>query len=161
MRRFDLRSLHFDRDEHVWRRLPVDVDPFVLGGAEYVVEEGVVNVLLDVSRVGDRLTLSLSFAAVLHGPCARCLEDAHLEVRAADADYAVGGQSEDVGSAEAPYVFGWSVDIGRWVRDVLGAALPMRILCQDDCQGLCPICGANLNRVEPGHSRDVESEHGR
>ena len=46
MRRFDLRSLRFGDASEVWRRLPVEVDPFVFGGLDYEVADGCVDLLL-------------------------------------------------------------------------------------------------------------------
>ena len=61
VRRFDLRSLRFGDASEVWRRLPVEVDPFVFGGLEYEVPGGCVDLLLTAARVGDNLTLSAEF----------------------------------------------------------------------------------------------------
>jgi uncharacterized protein len=30
-------------------------------------------------------------------------------------------------------------------------ALPDKILCREDCAGLCPVCGKNLNLEPHGH----------
>ncbi len=38
------------------------------------------------------------------------------------------------------------VDIRQDVRDALILAVPTKILCREDCLGLCPQCGANLNK---------------
>ena len=38
-----------------------------------------------------------------------------------------------------------SVNIDQEVRDEIILEHPIRILCQPDCKGLCPFCGANLN----------------
>ena len=38
-----------------------------------------------------------------------------------------------------------AVDIDELVREQLLLALPSRALCTDECKGLCPACGANLN----------------
>jgi uncharacterized protein len=40
------------------------------------------------------------------------------------------------------------VDLSAWARDAIALALPDQILCRDDCAGLCPVCGKDLN-VEP------------
>ena len=37
------------------------------------------------------------------------------------------------------------VDLGPLVRDAIVLELPMAPLCTQDCAGLCPQCGANLN----------------
>ena len=42
------------------------------------------------------------------------------------------------------------IDITELLRDELLAAQPMKNLCKEDCKGLCPVCGANLNEGECG-----------
>jgi uncharacterized protein len=37
------------------------------------------------------------------------------------------------------------------LREQFMLALPMKPLHSEDCRGLCPECGANLNRTECGH----------
>lgn len=43
------------------------------------------------------------------------------------------------------------IDITSVVRDEMLLAIPIKPLCHDDCQGLCPICGENRNQVECHH----------
>jgi len=38
------------------------------------------------------------------------------------------------------------LDISEDVREELALELPMNLLCKDDCKGLCPHCGADLNK---------------
>ena len=42
------------------------------------------------------------------------------------------------------------IDVTELLRDELLAGQPMKNLCKDDCKGLCPVCGANLNDGECG-----------
>jgi uncharacterized protein len=37
-------------------------------------------------------------------------------------------------------------DLGEIVGEEITLALPIRFLCQEDCKGLCPNCGKNLNK---------------
>jgi uncharacterized protein len=39
------------------------------------------------------------------------------------------------------------IDITEDVRQTLLLAVPLKLLCRDECRGLCPICGANRNTV--------------
>jgi len=39
-----------------------------------------------------------------------------------------------------------TIDLGDLVREQFYLALPMKPLCSDNCRGLCPQCGTNLNR---------------
>jgi uncharacterized protein len=154
VRRFNLRSLRFGPDDEVWRSLPVETDPFVFGGFEYTVDDGVVELELEASRVGDRITLKASLETVLAGPCQRCLGEARIPVAAGGYDVVQHGDSEggDEEGGEG-YAHGHVLDAERWVRDLIGDALPLQLLCREDCAGLCPVCGANMND-DPGHRHE-------
>lgn len=152
MRRFDLRSLRFGDASETWRSLPVEVAPFVFGGLDYEVQDGVVDLQLTAARVGDRLTLTAEFEADVVGPCQRCLEAADVRVSPRGVEYVAHGESE--GDEEEGYVASSVVDVERWVRDLIADALPPRLLCRDDCRGLCPVCGADLN-ADPEHAHDA------
>ncbi len=154
MRRFDLRSLRFDATSEAWRRLPVEVAPFVFGGLEYTVPGGAVELELRAARVGDRLTLTVALVTELDGPCQRCLEPAAVAVRAEGVDTVHHGESEvEEPDEDEGYAAAFSLDVERWVRDLIADALPVRLLCREDCRGLCPVCGADLN-ADPEHAHE-------
>lgn len=46
------------------------------------------------------------------------------------------------------------IDLNESVRQALLVALPMKPLCREDCAGLCPQCGANLNEADCGHEME-------
>jgi uncharacterized protein len=80
----------------------------------------------------------------------RCLEDAD-ELLAIDArEIDQPGEDDDLRS---PYLEGDALDLKAWGRDALALALPTQIVCREDCLGLCPECGQNLNE-DPGHGHD-------
>jgi uncharacterized protein len=81
----------------------------------------------------------------------RCLEGAApgIDVDAREIDQPGGG--EDLTS---PYVDGDQLDLQAWARDSLALALPAQIVCSEDCLGLCPECGENLNTAAPGHAHE-------
>lgn len=75
------------------------------------------------------------------GECRRCLDvaegDLDLEIR----ELCVEGADE-----ETTYpIRNDEIDLGEIVHDACILDLPLAPLCRDDCQGLCPECGANLN----------------
>ena len=55
-----------------------------------------------------------------------------------------------------PYLSENLLDVHGWARDAIALAVPEQILCRDDCAGLCPMCGKDLN-VDP---HEHEEEHG-
>jgi DUF177 domain-containing protein len=156
MKRFDLRSLRFDESGEAWRRLPVDVAPFVFGGLDYEVAGGAVDLLLTAGRVGDNITLVAEFETEIVGPCQRCLGDAAVAVGTRAVEYVRHGDSEaaDEQGGEPGYVASNVVDLERWIRDLVAEALPEKLLCDDECRGLCPACGADLND-DPDHQHET------
>lgn len=150
MRRLDLRSLRFDESGETWRRLPVEVAPFVFGRIEYELVGDAVDLLLTAGRVGGNVTLVAEFEADVVGPCQRCLAEAVVPVRVRAVEYAHHGESEVDDEDAVGYVSANVLDVERWTRDLIAEALPDKLLCGGDCRGLCPECGVDLN-ADPGH----------
>ena len=44
--------------------------------------------------------------------------------------------------------------MGSWARDALALAMPAKILCREDCAGLCPVCAADLSEAGPEHHHE-------
>lgn len=118
-----------------------------LGGQDYRPASTPTDARLDVSRTSSAYALRLRFSIVLEGPCQRCLEPAELavEVDAREVDQA-GAQDEEL---QSPYVAAEELDVSGWARDAIALALPARILCREDCAGLCTVCGESLNDADP------------
>jgi DUF177 domain-containing protein len=51
---------------------------------------------------------------------------------------------------EVSYLENSHLAIHEMIREQIYLALPMKFLCSQECRGLCPNCGANLNEVECG-----------
>jgi DUF177 domain-containing protein len=153
---FDLGGLHLHAGEGRRLDLNVAVDPFSLGGERYPVEPNPVPVRLDIARTtGTGYALRLRFAATLDGPCMRCLEPARPTFAIDAREVSQPGAGEELTS---PYVDNDALDLRAWTRDGLALALPQQVLCREECAGLCPVCGVNLNDAEPGHAHEREPD---
>jgi uncharacterized protein len=149
---FDLASLRLSPGEGRRLDLLTSIDPLVLGSETYVAqpsEAGTagIPVQLDISRMtGGGYALRLSFSADVAGPCMRCLKPAgpRVEVQAREVDRPGSGDELD-----SPYVHDETLDLAGWARDSFALALPVKILCKEDCAGLCPVCAADLNDLDP------------
>ena len=144
----DLNRLALGSGEGKRLELPVELDPFELGGQTYLATPPAPPVRLEVSRQAGGYAFHLTFAIHLEGPCMRCLEPAalDLEVEAREVDQS---RTEDA-ELRSPYVADDELDIGRWAHDAVLLAVPTQILCRPDCLGLCPVCGESLNDAAPG-----------
>ena len=75
--------------------------------------------------------------------CGRCLEPylAKVEIPFQE-DFKEGLSDED---ADMSWYQGDSINIAETVRERLILAEPFKQICCEQCRGLCPICGKNLN----------------
>jgi uncharacterized protein len=148
---FDLGRLGLLSGEGRGIETRVSLDPFEFAGELYESEQPSVPVRLDASRTVAGYALRLRLIARLHGPCMRCLESAEpaIEVDAREVDQPGGGDE-----LSSPYMDGDELDLRSWTRDALALALPTQIVCREDCLGLCPVCGENLNEAPPDHAHE-------
>ena len=149
---FDLARLGLSAGDGRRLDLHVHLDPFAYGGERYAVTPELVPVRLDVSRTtGSGWALRLRFGAGLEGPCMRCLEPAapRFDVDAREVFQPGGGEE-----LSSPYLAeDGELDLAQWARDALALSLPAQLSCREDCAGLCPQCGANLNE-DPEHAHE-------
>ena len=98
--------------------------------------------------------------------CGRCLEPFMLPVDADfDLRYHPQGQNTGTGEAEqeiedddltTAFYENDEIDLGHLMREQFNLSLPMKPLCREDCRGLCPVCGINLNKGSCDCKRDWE-----
>ena len=148
----DLALLRLTSGEGRRLELQVPIGPLMLGGERYEASPANVAVTLEVSRlIGEGYALHLRFETALAGPCMRCLKPAEraLEIDAREVDRP--GEGEEL---DSPYVNAEKLDLQAWAHDAFALASPSKVVCRDDCAGLCPICAADLNEASPDHGHE-------
>ena len=108
-------------------------------------------VALRLESLNDGLTVTGTIASKWQGSCRRCLEPAAgpLEVNVNEV-YSPRPVSDEVWPLPTD-----QLDLYPLVSEVLALELPLAPVCRPECQGLCPQCGANRNRVDCGHRPDA------
>jgi len=111
---------------------------------------------VDVSGSVRKVRQSIFFAGTLNTaletPCSRCLETACLPLRA-DFNYtllpeAATGKEEielRMEDLDVGYYAGEVIDLTPIIFEQIMLQIPMKVLCNELCKGLCPRCGINLN----------------
>jgi uncharacterized protein len=144
----DLRSLDLAPGEARELEVPVPIGELTIGGQRYVTDPPAPVARIEVSQSASGWHMRLRVQASLTGPCWRCLEPARVGLSADVRDFAAFGREGAAGFDEdldCEYLAGDALDVGAMARDALVDLIPAMILCRDDCRGLCPTCGANLN----------------
>ena len=150
----NLRTLRLRAGEQYRTRETLTLEPFDLGGQRYAAVPAEVDADVVVTQAITGTVFELAFAVRLEGPCFRCLEDASLDLQVRAREY----QAKDPDGSEelsTVYLHDDRLDLDEWARDAVADLLPLQILCREDCAGLCPECGKNLND-EP-HEHEQES----
>ena len=146
MTTFDLRRLRLRSGDRARESVEIELEPLVLGGQTYEPRPNPAPAELSVTRASSGTVLELTFDVTLEGPCFRCLQDAELALQLRLREYeATKPESDD---ERTEYLDDGRLDLSAWAHDAIALALPDKILCRDDCAGLCPVCGKDLN-LEP------------
>jgi uncharacterized protein len=132
---------------------PIDVGSVLASGRELEVSETVnvppfepyefeapAAVALEVRRVGEGLDLRGTIDVMVLGPCARCLDDVRLPVHLDVEERLEAGATPDI-LGENNVLSGDHLDLADLVRQLIDSALPLTLLCSEDCSGLCARCG--------------------
>jgi uncharacterized protein len=117
------------------------------GRADLVEEHHGKHKIIQDIRIRGRLATSLELN------CARCLEPISQDVkrefdllyRPLGADAGRDEMSVTDAEAEISYYEGEGILLDDVVREQVLLAVPLKVTCREDCKGLCPHCGKNLN----------------
>lgn len=127
----------------------LEVEPGDFGLDERFTENVKVQATLEKSTKQLYLTVELSTGGMF--TCDRCLDEHHREVRAKygmvymfGSEVGVKSENQEVAFIHPDTSF---IEIGEDVRQYAILAIPPKILCKEDCEGLCPRCGINRNRA--------------
>ncbi len=141
------RTLRFHWDEDRLRQFVPPDDPFNLKLLRPV------NVMLDLNRRPDHVRITGIIAGSLEVICHRCLRpfpfplNEKLDIYLVTNERMSGGEEKVLEPDELLYEFfdGEVIEVDRLVAEQIFLALPVKVLCGEDCKGICPGCGANLN----------------
>jgi uncharacterized protein len=122
-----------------------EVGKFEFSGNEYFFEKPV-KVVGRIKNIGSALRMTIAIEGEYKSFCDRCGCDIQKTVSNETEEDITGG-SEDF-DEEMFVLNGHVLDISGAVETLLYTGLPMINLCKEDCKGLCPKCGANLNKTE-------------
>jgi len=151
-----IRTAH-ERFEQVYRPEQLDVE------ADFEVVAPV-SLAFDIHKENQHFHLVGRVNTTLELPCGRCLEPFTLPVDA-EFDLRYHPHVENAGEGEkeieeddltTAFYENEEIDLGQLMREQFYLSLPMKPLCRQDCHGLCPVCGVNLNRGTCDCKRDWE-----
>ena len=140
-----------------------DMTSFELGGRTFDCPAGLDYDLM-LTNAGEGI-LATGIATVhASTACDRCLEKAELDISAEVDEYFLFEEpaaSEEDEDDEVDFSLVGddnTIEVGEPIMAAVLMEAPFVVLCRDDCKGLCPRCGANLNEGPCGCEAMRETE---
>ena len=111
-----------------------------------VVEKSDAHILVKHVK-GRELLIEGDCRLVLEIPCDRCLEPVKEEF---DLEFSKNvdlteGEDDSDELDEKNYIDGYNLDVEKLLYNEILIGWPMKVLCSEDCKGICNTCGQNLN----------------
>lgn len=135
-----------------------------LGERVFSLDNGI-DVDAVLTNAGEGILVTGIVRADVTAPCDRCLDEAHLAIAGELNEYFLfhepeeGSYLDDEDGPDFSLVGAdATIDLEDAVWSALVMELPYVVLCRDDCKGLCPVCGENLNHVDCGHAAKIAEE---
>ncbi len=135
--------------------IPLDEKEFVRVGTVYPIKDD--NITVSLTNLGNKkVRVQANGNVTLVCPCDRCLTDVDVDIpiekdEIVDFNETADDRIKDLN--ELSYINGYDLDVDHMVCEEILLGFPMKVLCQDDCKGICKVCGANLNQGECGCDR--------
>lgn len=102
------------------------------------------NVGTDKARAGGKVEL------VFRTRCDRCLTEVRTELKLNFDRVVTSPGVEDEEADDLSFMEGYQLDVEAFVHNEILVNWPVKILCKEDCRGICPVCGQNRNMAECG-----------
>ncbi len=146
----DLSGVLSEQHTPVDETVPCTMEKFMVDGTAYqILSKSDARVM--VEHVGEeRLKVAGTCRLVIEIPCGRCLKPVPVEF-GLEFEREVGSQVSETVSDKADeldennYIDGYHLDVDRLLYNEILVGWPMRVLCSDSCNGICNVCGQNLN----------------
>jgi uncharacterized protein len=111
--------------------------------------DSVIQIEGELINNGRVLAVKGIISAIAKYQCSCCLEDFTVAMEIPFSDNYQQASDEVIDSeADLAYYIGDEIDLTNLVRESLILAEPIKCVCSENCRGLCPQCGINLNTAQ-------------
>ena len=109
-----------------------------------------------LSAKADVVYLDLVIDYTFHGVCDRCADEVVKPSTVEIHRIAVEELQDESDDDDYVIAEGRVLDLDELIHEEVVLSLPSKILCKEDCKGLCPQCGANLNYEKCDCKKEVD-----
>ena len=144
----NLTDVMSDRHETVDETVSLEMKDFrTKAGTFPIVERNPVHIRVEHVK-GREMLIYVEAELAIAIPCDRCLEEVrqefHLDVtKHVDLEVSDDKLTEELD--ESNFIDGYNLDVEKLLYNEILIGWPAKVLCREDCRGICSVCGQNLN----------------
>ena len=148
----NLSDIFEEEGRSVSREVPLELEEIDFQGERFPIVEKTPVALTLVNDGSGRARIEAVSDVSLGMKCDRCLKDVtkrlslHASVEAVSPDKADAQEAED----QSGFMEGYQLNVDSLIGSELFTSWPAKVLCREDCKGLCRVCGKDLNEGECG-----------
>ncbi len=146
--KIDLTDVMTSINKIVEKEVPIELSSFSSRLGDFPIHKKS-PVVLRISNVENRQLLIEGTVEIEVGlACDRCLKEVPTSLHF-DINKELNlkeGSAVDEEMEETDYLIGFELDVDKLVYAEILVNWPMKVLCKDDCKGICKVCGMNLNK---------------
>ncbi|MBB2183646.1 DUF177 domain-containing protein [Lachnospiraceae bacterium MD1] len=143
-----LSEIMTTKDKVVRIDAPIELEKFDYQGTSYEFHHKE-PVNLTITNLGNRVVMiegTTNISLTLF--CSRCLKKLIYPMELSiekEVDFNLSEDERTEGLDETNFIIGYNLDVDTLINDEILIGFPMKLLCSEDCKGLCKNCGVNLN----------------
>jgi len=121
------------------------------------------EIALQAAYAQNRVFIKGTWQAELMGECSRCLAETAYTLEEAFSDEFIhlqpGEPDSNIDADEEQLVFrGDQLNLDGYFKNAFILCKPLKILCSEECKGLCPVCGQDRNKVSCSCAKEQKDE---
>lgn len=144
----NLSDLFASEGKVVEKQVELEMDCFKMTDETYkIVEKQPIMLVFRNMEVG-KVAIEGTAGVTIEMACDRCLKDVKHEIMLKFSREVFSPENSDLEEEEQSFVEGYYLNVETLVSNEILMNWPMKILCQEDCKGICNVCGRDLNTGE-------------
>ena len=151
----DISDVISCENKEITKEVQIELKSFVSRLGEFPITKAAPIELKIANRENKQLLVTGDVDLTVSIPCSRCLKEVPTDIRfSIDKELMLENSTlNDEEMEDADYLIGLHLDIDKLVYGEILVNWPMKVLCKEDCKGICKVCGHNLNEGDCGCQR--------
>ena len=147
----DVSDIISNENREMSKDVTIDFTSFDAGMGAFSVLKKSPFTLSFINVGNKRLNIAGETEVTIAIPCDRCLTEVPVDFgieisKEINLEKFLTGDIEEL--EDTNYMLGTSLDVDKLIFGEILVSWPMKVLCREDCKGICKRCGTNLNQAE-------------